>query len=75
LNDSTLDILLQKSNNFLILDQLNQKQQLRLKRQLELKQQQQAEAQAKHARLNLWRGSTPPAARGRCAPAPRRKEP
>ena len=39
LNDS-LDSIIQKSNNFQILDQLNQKQ-LKLKKQLELKQQQQ----------------------------------
>lgn len=39
LNDS-LDSMIQKSNNFQILDQLNQKQ-LKLKKQLELKQQQQ----------------------------------
>ena len=40
LNDS-FDTLFQKSNNFLILDQLNQKQQLRTKHKLEIKQQQQ----------------------------------
>ena len=51
LNDS-LDIIFQKSNNFLILDQLNQKQQLRTKQKLELKQQQQeAEDRKLHEKL------------------------
>lgn len=47
LNDSTDALSHHTSNNFLILDRLNQKQQLKLKKQLELKQLKQEEEEAK----------------------------
>ena len=50
LSDS-IETIIQKSNNFHILDRLNQKQQMKIKKQLELKQQEENEKKLKESQL------------------------